>query len=86
MIGKIIFKTANTRSKSEGVYPYLQIEEDKFIKIRRANENPFENTTLKGFEGKTVSVEGELNENNTLIVTQIAEVVDETEQTEEDND
>ena len=74
-----------------------QIRREKLAALQAEGRDPFVQTKFdfnsdsaaikadyEGFEGKTVSVEGELNENNTLIVTQIAEVVDETEQTEKD--
>ncbi len=73
MKGIIVFKSANAKSKSEGVFPYLYLGNGEFVKIRLEDANPFENEELKAFDTKKVIVEGEFNENNTFIATSIKE-------------
>ena len=89
MKGTVVFKIANERSKSECLYPYLQTEDDQFIKIRFSGDNPFENPTLREYDGKYVSLEGDFSPNGTFTVTEITELAlstapEATENVEED--
>ena len=72
--GKIIFMNANVGSKSEGRFPFLELEDGKIVMIILENDNPFENTALVEFEDKLVEAEGEFNENNTFIATEVKEL------------
>ncbi|MBO5851330.1 MAG: hypothetical protein J6R29_03240 [Clostridia bacterium] len=72
--GIIVLRSANEQSKSAGVFPYLKLDNGDFIKIRKVKDNPFENDCLKEYEGKAVVLQGEYNENNTFMVTEISEV------------
>ena len=65
--GTIVFRLSNVGSKSEGVYPYIESENEIYTKIRLKGENPFENAVLKEHEGKKVSIEGSYNDNKTFI-------------------
>ena len=73
--GMVIFQMANKGSKSEGMYPFLRLEDGTLVKIAYKGDNPFENTTLKGYELKCVALEGELNENGKFIATEIREIL-----------
>ena len=77
--GKIIFREANVGSKSAGVYPYLELETGELVKIRMLNANPFEENALNEYENKMVELQGEFNDNQTFLVTDVTEI------TEEDN-
>ena len=74
--GKIVFVESNPGSKSEGRYPYIELDTGDRAKIFALNDNPFQNNLLDGYEGKTVEVEGEFNENCTFIASVINEVVE----------
>jgi hypothetical protein len=71
--GTVIFQMANIGSKSEGCYPFLRMEDGKMVKLALLGDNPFENTTLRGYDLKKVVLEGEFNENGKFIATSIAE-------------
>ena len=86
MKGTIIFKESNKQSKSHGFFPYLETEDGNQIKIRMLNENPFENSTLSEYEGKTVEVEGELSDTGTFIAESIREIESETQESVEPSD
>lgn len=75
--GKIVFLKANLGSKSEGEFPYIQLENGENVKIFVESDNPFENDVLSDYEGKTVEAEGEFNENGTFIATELKEIVPE---------
>ena len=78
--GTVVFQLANVGSKSEGVYPFLSLEDGKLVKLALKGDNPFENTALKEFDGKTVAIEGDFNENGKLIATAIEEIVEAAEE------
>lgn len=82
--GKIVFVEANLGSKSEGCYPYIELETGDRAKIFALNDNPFTNNILNGYEGKTVEAEGEFNENCTFIAEVINEVVEEAAPAEDE--
>ena len=71
--GTVIFQMANIGSKSEGIYPFLRLEDGKMVKVSLLGDNPFENTTLKSYDLKKVVLEGEFNENGKFIAVSIAE-------------
>lgn len=73
--GKIVMRSANEQSKSAGVFPYLELDNGELVKIRKVKDNPFENDNLKQYQDKFVVLQGEYNENNTFMVTEIAEVI-----------
>lgn len=85
MKGIIIFKESNKKSKSQGFFPYLETEDGRQIKIRMINENPFENSTLKEYEGKAVEVEGEITDTGTLIAESIREIEAEAPESDAQN-
>lgn len=72
--GIIVFKQSNVGSKSQGTFPYLSTEQGELIKVRMLNENPFEHNTLQKYEGKSVALEGEFNDNGTFLVTELHEL------------
>ena len=78
--GTVVFQLANVGSKSEGVYPFLCLEDGKLVKLALKGDNPFENTTLKEYDGKTVAIEGDFNENGKFIATAIEEIVEAAEE------
>lgn len=77
--GTVIFKLANRKSKSEAVLPYLLLENGDYVKIFALDDNPFENNILREYEGKSVRVEGEYNDTNMFIITEIHEDLAEEE-------
>ena len=82
--GKIVFVESNPGSKSEGRYPYIELDTGDRAKIFALNDNPFQNNLLDGYDGKTVEVEGEFNENCTFIASVINEVVEEAAPAEDE--
>ena len=90
MRGTVIFKLMNGGSKSEGQFPFLEVEETevvvpepvegptKFIPLYLENSNPFENSTLKQFEGKEITAEGTMKD-GVFHITKIAPCLTETE-------
>ena len=78
--GTVVFKLASVGSKSEGVYPFLSLEDGKLVKIALKGDNPFENTALKAYDGKTVALEGDFNENGKFIATAVEEIVEAAEE------
>ena len=68
MKGIIIFKQANEKSKSEGLFPFLYLGNGEFVKIHVEEDNPFENETLKKYDCQKVEIEGELNDNGTFVI------------------
>lgn len=79
MRGTVIFKLMNEGSKSEGQFPFLEVEEPtKFIPLYLENSNPFENSTLKQFEGKEITAEGTMKD-GVFHITKIAPCLTEKE-------
>jgi hypothetical protein len=74
--GTVIFEIANKGSKSEGIYPFLRLEDGKNVRLAYLGDNPFENPTLKAYESKLVELEGEFNENGKFIAAEIREAED----------
>lgn len=58
--GIIEYKTFAKGSKSESLRPFICLENGSQILLYKKDDNPFENKGLTEFEGKKVSVEGEL--------------------------
>ena len=73
MIGTICFMFRNEGSKSEGMNPFLYAGEGEFIPVRMMDENPFENNTLRSFDGKKVFIDGEYNDNEIFMIGEIRE-------------
>lgn len=72
--GTIAFKLAEIGSKSEGTYPFLELENGDSVRIRMTDDNPFENSALREYEGMTVEVEGEYNENKIFIAKAVTKL------------
>lgn len=71
--GTVVFELAHVGSKSEGVYPFLLLEDGNKVKMALLGDNPFENTTLKTYDQKKVIVEGDYNDNGRFVATDIKE-------------
>lgn len=71
--GFIQYKTFAEGTKSESSRPYIILENGSQILLYKMNDNPFENKGLLEFEGKNVSVEGELV-NGIFEVSSVSEV------------
>lgn len=82
--GTIIFVEENPGSKSEGVFPYIELDGGETVRIAMKDENPFENSILLGFEGKRVEVDGRFNENVVFIATDIKELAEEPKEAPEE--
>jgi len=63
LTGKIEFKIVNKNSKSECLKPFLICEDKSSICLFMKGDNPFENSTLKTFENKTVEIKGFVKRN-----------------------
>ena len=72
--GKVAFKLAEIGSKSEGMYPFLELDGGDSVRIRMTDDNPFENAVLREYEGMTVEAEGEYNENNIFVAKAITKL------------
>lgn len=54
--GIIIFLPDKKGSKSEEVYPYLYESANSCSRIMLKNDNPFENTSLRSYDGQQVEI------------------------------
>ena len=75
--GKIVFDRSDIGSRSEWVYPFIQLEDGEMIKILIEDEDPFESETLRALEGKLVIAEGEISDSGAFIATEVKECEDE---------
>lgn len=57
--GVIVFKPFASGSKSDSMQPYLFRESGDLIRIFFPSDNPYENETLKNYDGKKVFITGE---------------------------
>lgn len=71
MKGTVVFKFKNKGSKSEGNYPYLYLGNAEFLKIWLEGDATLFGKGLKVFDGKYVSVEGDYNEYNVFVISEI---------------
>lgn len=69
--GTVIFLAANKGSKSEGVYPYLYETDGICTRIMLKDDNPFENSGLRSFDGQHVEILCEKGRGEILVVNQI---------------
>lgn len=69
--GTVIFLEKNKGSKSAGLYPYLYESFDNCIRIMLKNDNPFENTGLRSYDGLQVVVHGAMGRGNVFMVESI---------------
>ena len=69
--GTVVFLEKNRGSKSEGVYPHLYESADNCIRIMMKDDNPFENTELRSYDGEHVVVHGTMGRSNIFIVDSI---------------
>lgn len=60
--GTIVFQFINTGSKSEGLHPFLYEGKGEFLKVWHEEDCSFEGDLLKPYDGKSVIIEGALDE------------------------
>ncbi len=60
--GTIVFQIINTGSKSEGLHPFLYEGNGEFLKVWLEDDCSFEGDALKPYDGKSVIIEGALDE------------------------
>lgn len=60
LIGTVQFKTFGEGTKSESLRPYLCFENGTQILLYKKDDNPFENNAFAEYEGKSITVQGEL--------------------------
>ena len=82
--GRIYFERAEIGSRSEWVYPFIELEDGESYKILMEDESPFENATLRRFDGKTVEAEGEFSDSGAFIACEIREVESEISEPSEE--
>lgn len=73
MEGIVVFKLVNIRSKSEGIKPFLYQGLGSFQAIWMADDLSLDGKLLQPFDGKTVTVEGKMNEYDIFVVEKIQE-------------
>ena len=83
MKGTVVFRDANKGSKSEGKFPYLELENGELVKVKLKGDNPFTNAKLKAFSDSLVEAEGEYNDNKTFIITEISKLESTVEEANE---
>lgn len=71
LTGTVVYRYENKGSKSEGMFPYLYIQNGRFVKIWLDGDYSLFGDDLKKFDGRHVSVRGTRNEYDYLIVTHI---------------
>lgn len=72
--GIIIFTKINIGSKSECIQPFLYQGSGRFLRLWKQGDNPFDNESIKPFDGKKVKVIGQKNENDVFCVDSIEEI------------
>ncbi len=72
--GIIIFIKIDIGSKSESSQPFLYQGKGKLLRLYKQGDNPFSNESLKPFDGKTVRIEGNPDENDIFCVNLIEEI------------
>ena len=60
--GTIVFQLINIGSKSEGLHPFLYEGKGAFLKVWLEEDCSFEGDALKPYDGKSVIIEGALDE------------------------
>lgn len=75
LTGTIIFKMANVGSKSENLDPFLYVNKENCTPIWRKGDNPFENKGFDEYDGKKVTVSGEMG--NTKFTVETIRLVEE---------
>ena len=73
LFGLVVFMRTNIGSRSECVIPFLYVGKARFIYLWVPCDNPFENLSLKDFDGKRVLISGDYGENNIFYVGKIEE-------------
>ena len=81
--GVIQFILSNVGSKSEKMQPFLKEADGTLVEVYKESDNPFNNETLKPYEGKTVTITGEENEYGLFIIDTIDVVATEVQNTKE---
>lgn len=56
--GVILFRSFAAGSKSASMQPYLLLDSGELIRVFYRDDNPYENETLKEFEGKRICAIG----------------------------
>ena len=72
LTGTVFFLASNRRSKSEGLFPYLYVNMGERVKLLFKGDNPFENSKLKSYDGKSVTIIGNRKTNGTFVIEQIS--------------
>ena len=73
--GTIVFRQNDIGSKNEHLNPFLLCKDDSIVSLYKKDDNPFENNSLKKFEGAHVQVVGHFC-NNFFEISDIKEIVD----------
>ncbi len=60
--GIIKFKLSNEGSKSEKMTPFIKEKDGSVTEIYKNGDNPFDNESLKNYEGMEVKITGKENE------------------------
>lgn len=76
--GIIEFILSNVGSKSEKMQPFLKEEDGNLVEVFKEGDNPFNNDTLKEYEGKKVTITGEENEYGLFVIDTINVVEEKT--------
>ena len=71
--GIVVFKLVNVGSKSEGLRPFLYQGNGSFQSIWLTDDFSLEGTDLKPYDGKEVTVEGELEEHGIFLIKSLEE-------------
>ena len=71
LVGTVVFLMSNQGSKSEAVLPYLYVTQEKIVRTLFKGDNPFENASLRLYDGRRVKVFGTQKPNGTFLVERI---------------
>jgi len=72
--GVVVYLTENAGSKSEALLPHLYSGRERpLVVLMRRDDNPFENNGLAPYDGKSVTVVGERNQNGVFVVDEVTE-------------
>lgn len=73
--GTVVYKLINVGSKSERLTPFLYEGDGQFLKIWKPGDPSLFGDCLKKFDGKHITLQGEINEYDVFLIETIEEVV-----------
>ena len=70
--GTIVFRLTNVGTKSEGKFPFLECEGGELIRVWKAGDISFEGSDFMPYDGMSVILSGEYNENGIFVADSVS--------------